>query len=500
MRILLVYPLIPDTFWSYRYALKFISKKALNPPLGLLTIAAMLPGEWEKKLIDMNVTDLVDADILWADYIFVSAMNVQRNSVMEVISRCNMLKRKIVAGGPLFTSEYEDFKGIDHFVLGEAEVTLPPFLSDLACGNAKPVYTSTERPDLTNTPLPLWSLINMNDYLTMNVQYSRGCPFDCEFCDIIFLFGRKPRIKTSAQVIRELDALYLQGWRGQVFIVDDNFIGNKIKVKNDILPAMIEWLESKGFPFNFTAELSIDLAEDDKLMQLMIQAGFNIVFIGLETPHEASLTECNKIQNKGRDMVSLVKKVHNHGLQVYGGFIVGFDSDPVSIFQTQIDFIQECGIVVAMVGLLNVGRGTRLYDRLKSENRLLKETTGDNTDFSLSFIPMMDPGTLIDGYQHVLDTIYSPGPYYDRIMNFFKEYHPQAKLRYRRKSSNLNWFMKSIWTLGVVENGRKYFWKLLFVSLFKYRPFLALSISFSIYRLHFYRIAHKPHEIPNLSH
>ncbi len=496
MRILLVHPVFPDTFWSYKYALEFISKKALNPPLGLLTVAAMLPADWEKKLVDMNITGLADADILWADYVFIGAMNVQKESTREVIRRCHQLNRKIVAGGPLFTSEHEEFGGVAHFVLGEAEVTLPPFLADLARGSAGPVYASDERPDITATPLPLWSLINMKDYLTMTVQTSRGCPFDCEFCDIIFLFGRRPRLKTAPQIIAELEALYRQEWRGQVFIVDDNFIGNKIKIKTEILPAMIEWQEKMGFPFTFSTELTINLAEDEELMQLILRAGFNSVFIGIESPNEASLIECNKIQNKGRDLMTLVKKIHHRGLQVYGGFIVGFDSDPVSIFQSQIDFIQQSGIIVAMVGLLSVGRGTRLYARLKSENRLLKETTGDNTDFSLSFIPKMDTGTLLSGYQRVLDTIYSPRFYYERMMTFFKDYHPPARTKRRRPHSYMNWFLKSLWTLGIAENGRQYFWKLLIISLFRHPRLLALSISFSIYRLHFYKISRRPCEIP----
>lgn len=227
MKALLVYPEYPETFWSFKYALKFISKKASYPPLGLITVAAMLPDEWEKRLVDMNVRKLTDEDLLWADYVFISAMSVQERSVRNVINRCNQLGRKVVAGGPLFTARYEEFQGVDHFVLNEGEITLPMFLEDLSNNRAKRVYKTDEWADISKTPVPMHSLIEMDKYAAMNIQYSRGCPFDCEFCDITVLFGRKPRTKNPEQIIAELDSLYNLGWRGGVFFVDDNFIGNK---------------------------------------------------------------------------------------------------------------------------------------------------------------------------------------------------------------------------------------------------------------------------------
>ncbi len=319
MKILLVYPQYPDTFWSFKHALKIISKKAAHPPLGLLTVAAMLPDEWEKKLVDMNVTSLTDEDLKWADYVFISAMVVQKNSVKEVIARCKEFNTKIVAGGPLFTTGYEEFDGVDHFVLGEAEITLPPFLADLEKGYAQHIYTSDERPDITKTPIPLWPLINMKKYSSMDIQYSRGCPFNCEFCDIIILNGHKPRTKDKAQVLAELDALYIHGWRGPVFIVDDNFIGNKKKLKVEILPAIIEWMREKKYLFSLFTEASINLADDEELMRLMVEAGFGKVFVGIETPNEESLAECNKFTNRNRDLVASVKKIQNYGLEVQGG-------------------------------------------------------------------------------------------------------------------------------------------------------------------------------------
>jgi radical SAM superfamily enzyme YgiQ (UPF0313 family) len=345
LKILLVNPRFPDTFWSFRHALKFISKKATFPPLGLLTVAAMLPGQWEKRLVDMNTTTLTDKDLKWADYVFLGAMVVQQESALEVIGRCNKLKTKIVAGGPYFTIAHQDFAfdNVDHLVLDEAEATLSPFLEDLAKGCAQHVYTSKERPDITKTPIPLWSLINRKKYSSLNIQYSRGCPFNCEFCDIIILNGHKPRTKTKEQMLAELEELYKFGWRGGIFIVDDNFIGNKKKLKAEILPAIIQWMKERKYPFSFLTEASLNLADDEELMHLMVEAGFDTVFIGIESPNEESLVECNKIPNKNRDLVASVKKVQNHGFQVLGGFIVGFDSDPISIFKSQINFIQKCG-------------------------------------------------------------------------------------------------------------------------------------------------------------
>jgi radical SAM superfamily enzyme YgiQ (UPF0313 family) len=490
MKILLVYPRYPDTFWSFRHALKFISKKANFPPLGLLTVAAMLPTEWEKRLVDLNIKALEDADIKWADFVFISAMVVQKDSAKEVIARCNKLNTRVVAGGPLFTTGYEEFEGIDHFVLGEGEVTLPRFLADLAEGQPRHIYTSDERPDISKTPVPLWSLIDMKNYSAMSLQYSRGCPFDCDFCDIIVLNGHKPRTKEKQQMVGELEALYRHGWRGSLFIVDDNFIGNRRKLKAETLPAMIEWSKKNKYPFTFFTETSIDLADDTELMDLMAEAGFNRVFIGIETPNEDSLMECHKLQNRNRDLAASVKKIQNHGFEVQGGFIIGFDSDPASIFRKQINFIQNTGIVTAMVGLLNAPKGTKLYQRLKKENRLLKDMSGDNTDFSINFVPKMKYETLVTGYKHVLDTIYSPRHYYERVVAFLKEYKPRktaglSQLRF----SHIFSFIKTIWFLGVTNKGRRYFWRLLISTLLRRPRHFALSIGLSVSGFHFRKVA-----------
>jgi radical SAM superfamily enzyme YgiQ (UPF0313 family) len=489
MNVLLVYPKYPDTFWSFKHALKFVSKKASFPPLGLITIAAILPKEWNKKLIDLNTNQLIDDEILWADYVFISAMSIQSESVDEVIQRCKKLNTKIVAGGPLFTSSSEYYKMVDHLVLNEAEITLLQFLNDLNEGKPKHKYTSENWANITTTPLPLWEIVSMNNYTSMNLQYSRGCPYDCEFCDITVLYGRKPRTKTKEQVIAELDTLYYTGWRGPVFFVDDNFIGNKGKLKKEILPAIADWMERRKNPFFLNTEASINLADDERLMQLMVKAGFEAVFIGIESPNEESLLECNKTQNRNRDLISSVKKIQRAGLEVQGGFIVGFDNDPPSIFEKLTNFIQESGIVTAMVGLLNAPRGTKLHKRLENEGRILKDFTGSNTDFSMNFIPKMDPKTLLDGYKKILDKIYSPKYYYERVTLFIKDFEPKKKKVFQLNPNYILALFKSMFKLGVIGEERIYYWKLFFWSLIRKPQVFSLAMLFAIYGFHFRKIS-----------
>ncbi|TFG35870.1 MAG: DUF4070 domain-containing protein [Parcubacteria group bacterium] len=490
MKILLLYPQYPTTFWSFTYALPFVGKKAAFPPLGLLTVASMLPSVWEKKVVDLNVSKLKEEDIKWADFVFISAMIIQKESVEEIIKKCQKLKVKTVAGGPLFTTGYEEFKGrIDHFILNEAEGTLPLFLADLEKGQLKEVYTSSLFPDISKTPAPLWSLIDFKPYSSMNIQFSRRCPFNCEFCDIVIMNGRVPRIKSKEQVIKELDILYSRGWRGNVFFVDDNFIGNKAALKKEILPALISWMEERDYPFHFNTEASINLADDEELLRLMAEAGFNTVFIGIETPDEFSLKECGKVHNTNRSLLDSIRKIQNYGLQVQAGFIVGFDNDTPSIFERQINFIQRSGIVTAMVGLLGALPKTRLYERLKKEGRLLNNPTGDNTDHSLNFMPKMGENPLMDGYKRILTTIYSPKNYYARIETFLKNYKPLNKKKWSFRMSDLSAFIKSIWLLGVIGEERFFYWKILFKSLFTRPRLFPLTITLSIYGFHFRKVA-----------
>jgi radical SAM superfamily enzyme YgiQ (UPF0313 family) len=493
LNILLVYPRTPDTFWSFRHALKFIAKKSAFPPLPLITVAAMLPRAWQKRLVDLNIETLKNRDLKWADYVFLSGMVVQKDSALDVIARCNKMGKKVVAGGPLFTTEHEQIKGVAHYVLDEAEVTLPPFLKDLEAGCAKPVYTCDEKPPLSLTPLPMWSLVKMKEYSSMCIQYSRGCPFNCEFCDILTLYGRVPRTKTKEQMIGELEALYQRGWRSGVFVVDDNFIGNKKKIKSEILPAVIEWMKARKYPFTLSTEASINLAEDAELLELMAAAGFDQVFIGVETPNLESLAEAGKSQNEDMDMIAAVKKMQSYGLQVQGGFIVGFDNDPVSIFKNQIQFIQKSGIVTAMVGLLNAPKGSRLYQRLKGEGRLVEDFAGNNTSCAINFTPRMRLETLLEGYRHVMSTIYSPKHYYERVKVFLKDFKPRRNPGEggRLKKHHLDAFFRSIWRLGIVDKGRKYYWKLFFTTLFRRPRSFPLAITMSIYGFHFRRTAEK---------
>ena len=489
MNILMVYPMYPDTFWSFKHALKFVSKKASFPPLGLLTVAALLPKDWNKKLVDMNANQLIDDDILWADLVFISAMSIQSESADEVIQRCRKLDAKIVAGGPLFTSSSELYENIDYLVLNEAEITLPKFLKDLKEGKPEHKYTSEDWADIISTPLPNWDLVSMNNYTSMNLQYSRGCPFDCDFCDITVLYGRKPRTKTKDQVIAELDALYFTGWRGPVFFVDDNFIGNKVKLKKEILPAITEWMTKRKNPFYLNTEASINLADDEALMSQMAKAGFEAVFIGIESPNEKSLIECHKPQNTNRDLIASVKKIQQFGLEVQGGFIVGFDNDHPKIFEEITNFIQQSGIVTAMVGLLNAPKGTNLEKRLIKEGRMLQDFTGNNTDFTINFIPKMDSKKLMDGYKSILKTIYSPKYFYERVMVFMKDFEPKKKKVFHLNPNYILALFRSIYKLGVVGEERIYYWKLFIWTLFRKPQLFSLAILFAIYGFHFKKIS-----------
>ncbi len=486
MKILLVYPEFPDTFWSFKHALKFIHKKAGAPPLGLLTVAAMLPPEWEMRLVDLNVANLTEKDLAWADFVFISAMVVQRSSAHALIARCKQAGVKVVAGGPLFTIEHEKFPTVDYFVLNEAELTLPPFLADLSQGHAQHIYATNEYPDIHQTPAPVWSLANLKNYDTVSIQFSRGCPFTCDFCNVTALLGHQPRTKTATQIIAELDSLYALGWRKSIFFVDDNFIGNRKHIKTEVLPALIEWRKGKtGMPFS--TEASINLADDPILLKLMVEAGFDTVFVGIETPNEDSLVECNKNQNKGRDLVESVRQLQRAGLQVQGGFIVGFDNDSPAVFQQQIDFIQKSGIVTAMVGLLQAPFGTKLYERMEQEGRLVNEFSGDNVDGSTNIIPKMGLEPLRDGYRKILSHIYAPKFYYERIRTFLSEYQP-PKIRIQMEPQYVLALWRSIYRLGIRGVERSHYWRLFFWTLFRRPRLFPLAITFTIYGFHFRQV------------
>lgn len=487
MNILLVYPRCPDTFWNFAHILRFVGKRAAFPPLGLLTVAAMLPTDWSLRLVDVNCRELKDADIDWADAVFVSAMIVQKASAREVVDRAQAMGKTVVMGGPLVTTDAEQFPEPDTLVIGEAEEILADLASDLESGRLRPVYKANERPDISKTPIPRWDLIERRDYLVMAVQCSRGCPFDCEFCDITGVYGRVPRVKAPDQLLAELDAVRAMGWRGSVFIVDDNFIGNRAKAKR-VLRAIIDWRASRHARNTFITEASINLVDDEELLSLMVAAGFKQVFIGIETPAEDSLKECRKVQNTDRDLVEAVRTIHRAGIEVMAGFIVGFDADRPGIFDAQKRFIQEAGVVTAMVGLLTALPGTRLFSRLSVEGRLIGQSTGNNLDATLNFQPKLDRGVLVEGYRNLVNELYRPETYYQRVKTFLRSYQP-SKVSGRMTGSDLRAFALSLWHLGVARKGRRYYWRLILGGVRRGPRGLSQAVELAIRGHHFRAIA-----------
>ncbi len=482
MNSLLIYPEWPDTYWSFKHALPFEGKRSAYPPLGLLTVASMLPKHWQKKLVDTNVRPLTDADLEWADVALLSGMLVHKQDLLAILARCRARGLRTVIGGPVTSSVEELPLHADHVVIGEAEDLIADLAADLERGTAKPVYRARELPGLDTTPLPDLSLINPKYYSAMAIQYSRGRPFTCEFCDIIEIYGRKPRTKSPAQVVTELDQLYQSKWRGSVFIVDDNFIGNKKKVK-ELLPVLRDWNVQHQRPFTFFTEASVNLADDADLLQMMKDAGFTRVFLGIETPVEASLKEAQKLQNTRRSLMESVRRVQTYGMEVMAGFIVGFDNDPEDVFDKQVEFIQESAIPLAMVGLLLALPGTQLYRRLMKEGRIVDEGRGDNMDLRLNFIPRMNAEQLVEGYRSILRRIYHPDAYYERVRRFLAQYRPTHH-RPRSLSDYLA-LGRSILKQGVLGEARASYWKFFLQAATRYRHAFDTAITLAIMGYHF---------------
>jgi radical SAM superfamily enzyme YgiQ (UPF0313 family) len=488
VKILLVSPRTPDTFWSFRYALRFVGKRAAFPPLGLLTVAAMLPREWECRLVDLNVRRLDDRDIAWADHVLVSAMLVHQESVREVAARCRAAGKRVMAGGPLFTPESpDDYPDIDTFVLGEAEELMGDLVTDLRAGRPRRLYQADGFPDVTRTPTPRWDLVRLRDYASIGIQFTRGCPFNCEFCDIVALNGRVPRLKTVPQMLAELDALRLRGWRGSTFLVDDNFIGNRRKVK-ELLRAIIGWRRDTGAKLTFLTEASVNMAEDPELLRLMADAGFKKVFLGIETPDADSLEACQKYQNARCDLDQAVQRIQEAGMEVMGGFIVGFDDDKPDIFERQFEFIQRTGVVTAMVGLLQAVPRSRLYQRLKQEGRLLSESLGDNTRARFNFEPRLPREFLVGKYRELMQQLYEPDTYYGRIRAFLDRHRP-AGPRPRIGPADVGAFFKSLWLMGVVHRGRRAYWRFMASTLRHHPAQFGLAVTLAIYGHHFRVVA-----------
>jgi radical SAM superfamily enzyme YgiQ (UPF0313 family) len=488
MKILLVNPSSPDSFWSFSKSLPFIGKVALVPPLGLLTVAALLPRDWDLKLVDMTVQQLDPKHLQWADMVFISSMTNQAASALEVIELCRAYPVKVVVGGPHFTMLHDGIPGVHHYFRGEAEETIPQFISDLAQGIPKRVYESPGRTDMTQVPIPRWDLIDTRPYTYLSAQYSRGCPFDCEFCDISLLLGRKLRHKQPNQVIEEMQAVYDLGWRGYFFFVDDNFVGHKGKTK-ELLRLVIAWQQERGRPFWLITQASVDMADDPELMDLMVQAGFIIAFLGIETPHQGSLEECGKRQNQNRDLVAAIQAIQSRGIEVAGGFMIGFDSDPPDIFKTQVDFINEAAIVMAMVNLLSVPPGTRLHQRLLDEGRYLGTPAGDSimTLEGVNFVPKMGMDRLVQGYTWVLRNLFEPQPYYQRALANLKVLAPHPVVAPPKTGLvEVMAFFIILYKLGLRDRGgRRYFWAYLCKVLFRHLPMLHRAMDHAARGYHF---------------
>lgn len=485
MNVLLVYPEYPATYWSFRYAVKFQLRKASYPPLGLMTISPMLPREWNRRLVDLNAGPLRDRDIQWADLVMISAMIVQKKSADEVIRRARDMGKKIVVGGPLWAKDTSDYQNVDHVIVGESENLMARFVADLESGRAEKIYATEHAPELTTTPLPDFDLIRLKNYSSMLLQFSRGCPFNCEFCDIIEIFGRKTRAKTNDQFLSEIDLLHEKGWRGSVFIVDDNFIGNKATIRK-LLPELIHWQKKRQYPFNFFTEASVNLARENDLIEGMVEAGFRKVFLGIETPVQESLTLTQKPQNTTMSLLDSVRKIQRAGMEVLSGFIVGFDTDPPDVFGRMIEFIRTAAIPVSMVGLLSALPGTQLTRRLLKEGRLLSEGNGSNTIDDLNFIPTMDSSQLVEGYKKILATIYQPREYYQRVLEFLSHYRP--RIQQRLNFEDVVAFCTSIFKQGITDRHRLEYWKFLIRAYRSNAAAFSEAVTLAIMGYHFQKV------------
>ncbi len=360
MRVLLLYPRFPKSFWSFEKTLALVDCKALLPPLGLITVAAILPQEWDYQLVDRNIEEVTEQHWEWAELVVLSGMIVQKDDLLAAIKEAKVRGKAVAVGGPYATSLPHEVEEADYLILDEGEITIPLFLAALARGERGGKFRSEEKADVTQTPVPRYDLLKLDAYDNMSVQFSRGCPFQCEFCDIIVLYGRKPRTKSPQQLIAELEYIYNLGWQKGVFIVDDNFIGNKRNVKL-LLKELKVWMEEKNYPFTFDTEASVDLAKDPELLELMVDSGFKKVFLGIETPDESSLALTQKFQNTRDPLTDSVDKITEAGLQVMAGFIIGFDGEKPGAGDRIVRFVEQTGIPMAMFSMLQALPNTALW-------------------------------------------------------------------------------------------------------------------------------------------
>jgi len=471
MRVLLLYPLFPKSFWSFEKALELVDRKALLPPLGLATVAAILPQTWEFKLVDHNVREVTEAEWEWADMVILSAMIVQKEDFVAQIQIAKQRGKLVAVGGPYATSLPHEAAGADFLILDEGEITLPMFVEAVERGETHGIFRSDgEKPDVTTTPVPRFDLLDFTAYDNMSVQFSRGCPFQCEFCDIIVLYGRKPRTKTPEQLLAELQRLYELGWRRTVFMVDDNFIGNKRNVKL-LLKELKPWMAERGYPFHFNTEASVDLANDPELMDLMVECNFKAVFLGIETPDEASLTLTQKFQNTRDSLTDSVEAITSAGLRVMAGFIIGFDGEKTGAGDRIVRFVRQTGIPLAMFGMLQALPDTALWHRLKKEGRLLNNNSNGNQTALMNFVPTRPLEEIAREYVDAFWRLYDPVEYLDRTYQYFlKLGEPKCPGKMRKIDFvALRALATIFWRQGIKRKTRWKFWHHLY-SIWRRNP------------------------------
>jgi radical SAM superfamily enzyme YgiQ (UPF0313 family) len=491
IKVLMVWPQFPPSFWSFAGMMQVLDEQALMPPLGLLTVAALCPKEWTIRLLDQQVEDVTDGDILWADLVMVSGMKVQRKGLEEILARARRLGRRTIVGGPYASGEPDVLlKLADHVVAGEPDEVFDEIARDFENGTAKRLYQIEEKPDLTKTPVPRFDLLKTEYYASMPVQFSRGCPFQCEFCDIVILYGRKPRAKRPEQIMAELDALLSLGWKKQVFIVDDNFIGNH-KLALGLALELEKWQRAHGFPLAFYTEASMDLARRTALIEAMVRANFLYVFVGIESPSKEALVETKKLQNLSPDPVESVKMLQRSGLWVTGGFILGFDSDPEDIFEQQIRFIERAAIPWAMVNFLHAVPLTPLHDRMRKEGRLLAHSVNSSDSTISNFRTVLPAEVLVRGFQATIASIYDPTNFYARAWRSLQDWQSRACQRPSQQPGlrgMIRIVLRSFWHQGLKSSYKAAYWRFFLRLIARYamnRPKLWLGFTILISGHHF---------------
>src|SRR4028119_1204311 len=459
MRVLLVYPLFPKTFWSYEKILELVDRKVLLPPLGLVTVAAILPQEWEFKLVDRNVGNVTEADWAWADLVILSAMIVQKEDFLNQIQEAKRRGKAVAVGGPYPTALPHEAtaSGADCLILDEGEITLPLFVEAIERGETSGIFRSGgERPAVTQTPIPRFDLLEFDAYSEMSVQFSRGCPFQCEFCDIIVLYGRKPRTKDPGQLLAELERLYELGWRRSIFMVDDNFIGNKRNVKL-FLKELKPWMVEHGYPFSFATEASVDLAKDQEMLDMMVACNFGAVFLGIETPDEESLALTQKFQNTRDSLSDAVHTITRSGLRVMAGFIIGFDGEKAGAGDRVVQFVEKTAIPTAIFSMLQALPDTALWHRLEKEGRLRGKSGNINQTTLMNFVPTRPLEEITKEYIDAFWNLYDPERFLDRTYRHFRILG-QAKYpdKGKRSKKKLNWvviraLLTICWRQGVIR-------------------------------------------------